>query len=69
MPSKVVIAGLVLEPPFGKFLGDITAPHIPCPLAATQGAGSAEQPLGALRQLLLSRRHIENKPHWYKHGN
>lgn len=55
MPSKAVISGLVLEPALGKFLGDITAPHVPCPLAATQGAGSAEQPLGAFRQLLLSR--------------
>lgn len=43
MPSKAVIAGLVLKPPFGKFLGDITAPQVPCPLAATRGAGFAEQ--------------------------
>lgn len=40
MPSEAVVAGLVLDSPLGKLLGDIKLPHVPCTLAATQGVGA-----------------------------
>ena len=40
MPSEAVVAGFVLNSPLGKLLGDIKLLHIPCALAATQGAGT-----------------------------
>lgn len=42
MPSEVVVAGFILDSPLMKLLGDITLPHVPCTLAATQGAGAPE---------------------------
>lgn len=40
MPSEAEGTGLALDSPLGKLLGDIKSPHIPCTLAATQGAGA-----------------------------